>query len=264
MTLIIRTLIKNANREVYGFNLLDRWLKEVDKYADKIVMIDDNSDDGTFEKCRDYSDKITIKRTEMKDFYTQEQWMQNELWLMVGKFAKIGDWILALDSDELLESSFVSMKDIIMGIGGHKCYSLQFTHIWTPGHFRIGKYWGGAWTPRMFRYHALPMKTQLLPGIHMSGIPLYVKCFTPIPLSCAVMHYGYATDEVRKFKSEKYLKYSKQGGDIQCAKSVLEKPILVKLSDRLDIMKKMQLNPILSKKQQQNFIRKMGEVAIQS
>ena len=37
MKLIVRTLMKNANKQLYGFNLLDKWLKSVDKYADIIV-----------------------------------------------------------------------------------------------------------------------------------------------------------------------------------------------------------------------------------
>lgn len=224
-------------------------------------MVDDNSTDGTFEKCRDYSNKVIIQRSKVEDFYTQEQWMQDQIWNMCRNVAKNGDWILAIDSDEFLELSFLAMKDNLLNNGAFHVYSFQFIHIWGRGKFRVDSYWGGKWTPRLFRFHNLPMKTQLLPGIHLSGIPNYVKSHRKIAISCGLMHYGYATDELRKFKSEKYQKYSKNGADIGCAISVLEKPTLVKLKDRLNIMKELQLGNILDSIKLQEFIKGMHMVA---
>ena len=260
MKLIVRTLMKNANRELFGFNMLDRWLKEVDQYADKILIIDDDSTDGTFEKCRDYSDKIVIKRTDMDDFYTQEQFMNDEVWKLVRKYAKKGDWILALDSDEFLEPSFLKMKDSLLNNSAFQCYTLQFIHMWNEDSFRIDCVWGGRWVPRLFRFEDRPMKKfKLMKGVHMGGLPDYIKSYVKIPISCGTLHYGYSTDEMRKFKSEKYLKYSIHGGDKNCARSILQKPTLVKLNDRLKVMKEMRLGSIIQTYQLKIFIKKMGE-----
>lgn len=259
IALIVRTLIKNANREIYGFNMLDRWLEETDKYADKIIIIDDDSTDGTFEKCRDYSDKIVIKRTDFDDFYTQEQFMNDEVWELVRKHAKKDDWILALDSDEFLEPSFLTMKDSLLNNNAFKCYSLQFIHMWTEDSFRIDGVWGGRWVPRLFRFEDRSLKFNLVKGVHMGGLPIYIKSWVKIPISCGTLHYGYATDEMRKFKSEKYLKYSIYGGDKNCARSILEKPTLVKLSSRLKIMEEMKLDSVIQMDTLGIFIKEMGK-----
>lgn len=242
--------------------MLDRWLKEVDKYADKILIIDDDSTDGTFEKCKKYSKKIIIKRTDFDDFYTQEQFMNDEVWELVRKHAKEEDWILALDSDEFLEPSFLKMKDSIMQSINLKCYSFQWIHMWNKDSFRIDGVWGGRWIPRLFRFENKPMAVYLRKGIHLNGLPNYMKSYgAPIPLNCGVLHYGYSTNEMRKFKTEKYLAYSKVSGDIKCARNVLEKSLLVKLNDRLKIMEEMELKSIIPRGRIIEFIQKIGEKA---
>ncbi len=226
-------------------------------------MVDDNSTDGTFEKCRDYSNKLSIKRTKMEDYYRQEEWLYAEAWDFVREVAKEGDWIVTLDSDEILEPSFLTMKDSLMQNDNFNCYSFQLIHVWAKGHFRVGRFWGGRWKRMFFRFENHSMETQLKEGIHHGGFPRYaVKNYSPIPLSCGIMHYGYSTDEMRKFKTEKYLKYSKATGDIRCAQTILEKPILIKFEDRLKIMKELQLGPILNNPQIGEFIRGMEEKGI--
>lgn len=263
IALIVRTLFKNVNKEICGFNMLDRWLKETDKYADKILIIDDDSTDGTFEKCRDYSKKVIIKKSVFDDFYTQEQFMNDEVWELVRKHAKFGDWILAQDSDEFLEPSFIKMKySLMQNTNLFKCYTLQFIHMWNEDSFRIDGVWGGRWVPRFFRFEDEPMKLNLMKGVHMGGLPNYIKRYGKIPISCGTIHYGYATDEMRKFKSEKYLKYSIYGGDKACARSALEKPTLVKLSDRLKIMEEMKLGPVIQMDALGVFIKEMGKRVI--
>ena len=265
--LIVRTLIKNANYEVDGFNMLDKWLKEVDRYADLIIMVDDNSIDGTYEKCKEFSDKVIIERTKFKDFYTEEQFMQNEIWELIRKNAQEGDWVIAVDSDEIMEDSFVSMKDYLMNNKGANCYSFQFIHLWEKDAFRMDKMWGNRWAYRMFRFYDVKFKVRLRNEIHLNGLPDYVKGFEYIPSSCGTIHYGYYPKERRISKSEKYLQYAR-GGDLVCAKSILDNKVsLVKLQDRLDIMKEMNLNPILEtnnflyKDIFENFKRRMNERA---
>ena len=153
------------------------------------------------------------------------------------------------------------MKDELLNNGAFHCYSFQFIHIWEKGKFRVDSYWSGKWTPRLFRYQNLHMKPLLVEGIHLSGIPNYVRSNRKIATSCGLMHYGYATDELRKFKSKKYLKYSKNGADIGCAHSIIAKPSLVRLSDRLEIIKELQLSHIMSDFQVKEMVRGMSEVS---
>jgi len=257
-------LIKNTNHNLNGVNLLDNWLKAVDKYADLIVMIDDNSTDGTFEKCKAYSDKVIIKKSKYKDFYTEEQYMQQEVWELIRKNAIDGDWVLAVDSDEFMEESFIGMKQSLMKNKGANCYSFQFIHVWTKDAFRVDDVWGYRWAYRMFRFYDIDFKVWLRKGIHFGGLPEYVTGYHHIPTSCGAIHYGYYPESMKQSKSDNYLKYSK-GGDLVAAKTIMDEKIrLITFYDRKKIMRDMKLPALLNKNVLNEFKQKLGEASYES
>lgn len=232
MSLIVRCLMKDVNSKKIGKeNMLDKWLSHVCSFADKVIIVDDNSTDGTYEKCKSYSDKIKIIESKVEDFYTEEQWMHLEVWNLVRKHAKRGDWILALDSDEFLEEYFIENREELMKDQTSVIYCFEFIHMWDLKNFRTDSYWGNKWTHRLFKFIDEEFKPKIKNGLHLSGMPQYTSSLKRINLECGIIHYGYHTKEMREFKSKKYQEYG-DDEDKKCASTILEKPTLMKLETR--------------------------------
>ena len=94
-------------------NILRRCLDSV-KWADEIVIIDDNSTDRTHEIAKEYTNKV-VSHPLNEDFVAQRN---------LGIKYCSGDWILEMDSDERM---MTELKDDIMGLLEHGSDMSAFT-----------------------------------------------------------------------------------------------------------------------------------------
>ena len=109
----ISVVILTRNEE----GILRRCLESV-KWADEIVIIDDNSTDRTLEIAKDYTDKIISHPLE-GDFVAQRN---------LGIKHSLGDWILEMDSDEVMTEK---LKNDILGLleRGSELSAFRFRRI---------------------------------------------------------------------------------------------------------------------------------------
>lgn len=227
MGIIVKSLIRNVNsKKIAGKNLLDEWLNHLDKFADKICIADNMSDDGTFEKCQKHP-KVVIERSDY-DFVYQEQWIQGHAWDIVNRVAKEGDWVFVLDSDEFVDEAFLSFYKEMIAVEIKCNYFFPMRHMWNLSECRTGKYWAGG-DGRLFPYQQRKFKEVMKEGLHNGGIPQYAKDMKKLHVDINIYHYGYHTEELRKAKSEFYkanINGNRQG-DLNVANSILEDAGLV-------------------------------------
>ena len=95
--LSVTILTKNEEKRV-----LRECLESV-KWADEIIVVDDESSDRTVEMCREYTDKIFVRKM-VDGFSRQRQYSFQR---------SSGGWILILDADQTVAGA---LKDEILGI----------------------------------------------------------------------------------------------------------------------------------------------------
>jgi hypothetical protein len=216
-------------------NEADRYLDEVltkaRRYSDKIVILDDNSDDNSIEVAEKH--KATVYTHEEESlFWTQEHTLREYLWKQIlPREAEPGDWILALDADEILGEQFQCSKDIILRQENVNTYSFQIWEAWGDRtKIRIDGSWNplGKHTPMMTRYQ--PSLNYQFPriGLHCGRLPMNVQS-PMIPSGCSVLHLGWANPEEHAEKIERYTKADKNPHPVmkQHYESMLQPPELI-------------------------------------
>ena len=110
---------------------IGRVLESIAEIADEIIVIvDTNSTDNTFEICQQFTDQVSVE--EWRGFLNQK----NEALRRCS-----GDWILDLDSDEVVTPEL--KKEIIEAISSNQAQG-YFLNRRT---FYVGKYMHFAWQP---------------------------------------------------------------------------------------------------------------------
>lgn len=192
-------------------NEADRYLPEVltdaHVYSDKIVVLDDHSTDNTREVCREH-DAIVYQHDYGKSiFWEREHTLREYLWKhILPREADPGDWILALDADEVMAEQFhVTLPKLMLQDHIHT-YTMQIWEAWGDKYkIRVD----GTWNPLTKQ---TPMMTRFLPqinyhfpqlGLHCGRVPMNIP--KPwVPSGCGVLHWGWADSEEHREKYERY------------------------------------------------------------
>ena len=231
-------------------------MENISKIADKIIILDNQSDDGTYEKVIKH-DKVICKRSNL-DFFKYEQYLFAELWSLVRKHAKNEDMILLLSSDEFVDDNLIKNKDELISNSGKTIYFLHLVNMWDKDNFRIDNQWGYRLTSRLFRFIDTDFMEwrSLRKGIHNTFFPSYVKSFyykAGILNSCLI-HYGYSDINIRKRKFEAYFDVSEKKDKVMVSSMMDSNPQLIKL----DKLKKLMKNyNIMLSKQEWNEIKRL-------
>jgi len=151
------------------------------KWADEIIIVDDCSRDNTIEVCREYTDKIYLKKIE--NFGEQRNFS-------IGKAS--GDWILFFDSDERISEELKS--EIRENISGKSDCDYFYIPYKT---FYLGKWirhcgWGSA-VEKLFKKGALSFTARKVHEYRIvSGKAGYLKN--------TIYHYSYRSIEQHIYK----------------------------------------------------------------
>lgn len=196
-----------------GRNESNRYLEEVLKrlsgQVDKIIFTDDCSDDDTPEIASKYAEVFS---TSEPLFNEHEGKLRAFAWGNLNKFAKEGDWIVAIDCDEKLFS--VEGADIrnVLNSSEYDVVNVRFYHMWNETHFRVDKLWAPTNSSRIFRY----MKDGGFwnKKLACGSEPTYVSDWIKrrnfwIESGLVMQHLGYIRDED---KQDKYKRYSELDG----------------------------------------------------
>lgn len=226
--------------QVVGRNESDRFLSKVlerlRKQVDTIVFTDDCSTDNTMEIASEFAN---VYKTESQMFNVNEGKFRQHAWANVQKHAKEGDWIIAIDCDEMLYSSDdISNINIrnILNQSEKDVVNVRFYHMWNEFQYRVDKLWTPNNSTRIFRYMSNGVfKDRVLAcGAEPTYVTDWASQGNYWPNSGLVMqHLGYIHD---KDKAAKYQRYSEldggkfhQGSHIN---SILDKdPVLINWSN---------------------------------
>lgn len=225
--LYILTILKNR---MHPDMMFDKWLKTAYKLGDRLILLDNNSDDGTLEFLESFPDlekKMIIHSGENRDFTKYEPQIRESLWKLLREIATEDDWILNLDADEFPEEKFVQQREKLLSFLERNQYEgaqFKLCDMWDLDSYRID----GRWSPFFLRLYKFKNKPFGINGhgLHLSNIPLYtheIKKEKIYTCELRIKHYSIHTEEFRKEKHGYYTNNSSTELDLEHAQSIFSK-----------------------------------------
>lgn len=196
--------------QMVGRNESSRYLREVLEHlstqVDKIVFTDDCSEDDTMEIASEYAE---VFRTPEPLFSKHEGMLRSFAWSNLEKFAKVGDWILAIDCDEKLYHSENEELKSVLSRSPYDVVSIKFYHMWNETQYRVDKLWAPTISSRAFRF--LQDGKFLDRALACGSEPIYVREMISkrnfwIESGLKMQHLGYILDSDKSSKFERYQK----------------------------------------------------------
>lgn len=197
---------------------LEKALEQMKAICDRVVVIDDNSTDYTYEICLDFLREIDVLyRNAERKWHNKEYELRQQLWDITTAKASEGDIIVCFDADELItekditqfkkELEWLKSSEEADGIG-YRLYDM-----WSNSHYRDDQYWRahkGIWN-FVIKYKPERFEGFKETGLHCGRFP-QVK--TPLNLAMSgvkVKHMGWSREEDRKKKYERYMRNDPNG-----------------------------------------------------
>ena len=194
-----------------GRNEASKYLPEVlerlKSQVDEIVFTDDCSDDNTAEVAAKYAN---VYKTPKPMFTTHEGRLRRYAWLNLENHATEGDWIIAIDCDEMLyDSSDITKTDIrqILNSSEKDVVNVRFYHMWNDTQYRVDKLWAPNNSSRIFRF--MSGATFRDRALACGSEPTYVTDLINqrnyfVNSNLIMQHLGYIKDEDKQSKYERY------------------------------------------------------------
>lgn len=185
---------------------LDLVLERLSKQVDKIIFTDDCSTDDTPNIAAKYG---VVYSTKENLFVKDEAQLRTESWNNLSNHAKPGDWIVAIDADEVLFClNNESLKDTLK-LSPYDVVCVKRVELWNNTSFRVDKLWGIQMVQRIFRY--APDGVFENKRLACGSEPTYVKEWISrrnywVYNDIRMVHLGYARDEDKKEKYDRYMK----------------------------------------------------------
>lgn len=229
-----RTKVKAKNNKVTLSMLVrnegDRYLKKVLKnalnYIDEAVILDDGSDDNTVDICREILKDIphTIVSNKTSGFHNEIN-LRKQQWELTIKTNP--EWILCLDADEIFEDKFKYEIKNLIDQPYYDYFSFRLYDFWDENHYREDNYWKAHSNYRTFlvRYQPAFKYIWQETSQHCGRLPINIYKLPGAISRMRIKHYGWAKEEDRKEKYERYMKLDREGknGDLDQYKSILDK-----------------------------------------
>lgn len=179
-------------------------LRSVEKYCDGIILLDDDSQDDTYEIAQ--SDKLLLKAKKVRTEFNDKQ--NRNILLDIASFFK-AEWFIFIDADERFDDRFVDLREVM------KQDDVNTVGVWIANLWDSMEMYrtdmedthpfsqNGLWFRwRMFRNKGW-MQLQIDRRLHFSTVPYRTKGKDWISESL-LLHYGYLEEIVRRKKYEFY------------------------------------------------------------
>jgi glycosyltransferase involved in cell wall biosynthesis len=222
--------------QIVGRNEQGRYLEEVlqrlSHQVDNIIFTDDCSDDNTLSIAKKYS--ITYQTPEPL-FSKHEGQLRSFAWGNLCNHAKVGDWIVAIDCDEMLyrkdDLDNLNIKEILSK-SEFDVVNVKFYHMWNKNQYRQDKLWAPTNSSRIFRFRENGgfINKRLACGSEPSYVIDWIRQKNYWPGSGLIMkHMGYEKDEDKTAKYERYCTLDKgEFHNIKHIESIMdENPTLI-------------------------------------
>lgn len=184
---------------------IDRVIQSIQPVCNRILILDDHSDDGTPEICESLG--CTVFRSEFEGIHEarDKDYLLEQVW---AAGAKVGDWCLMIDGDEMLYAPDVPvlLEWIKRGkVGG---YSLPILYLWdSENQVRVDGVYKSFRRPSVFRLVDNPklqfQVTEFGGNFHCSSVPQhYIGCANVNLIPARLLHFGYMhkADRIRKYE----------------------------------------------------------------
>jgi len=199
--------------QMVGKNESNRFLEPVlqrlSTQVDKIIFTDDCSDDNTAEIASKYAE---VFKTDKTLFTENEGNLRSNAWRNLEKFAKEGDWVVAIDCDEMLyQDRDLDLKHVL-DQSPYDVVNVRFYHMWNETQYRVDKLWAPNNSSRIFRYrdHGTFFDKKLACGSEPTYVVEWVRQRNYFLHSGLIMqHLGYARDEDKVSKYNRYISIDK-------------------------------------------------------
>lgn len=222
--------------QMVGRNEEGRYLEEVldrlSQQVDKIIFTDDCSDDNTAKIAAKYCE---VYSTPEPLFTKHEGQLRAFAWGHMSQHAKLGDWIIAIDCDEMLyNKNDISNIDIssVLANSPYDVVNVRFYHMWNETQWRTDKLWAPNNSSRIFKFRENGgfANRKLACGSEPTYVLEWIRARNFWLHSGLVMkHLGYVKDEDKISKHQRYS--TLDGGEfhaINHINSIIDKnPVLV-------------------------------------
>ncbi len=188
---------------------LEPVLQRLSTQVDKIIFTDDCSDDNTAEIASKYAE---VFKTDKTLFTENEGNLRSNAWRNLEKFAKEGDWVVAIDCDEMLyQDRDLDLKHVL-DQSPYDVVNVRFYHMWNETQYRVDKLWAPNNSSRIFRYrdHGTFFDKKLACGSEPTYVVEWVRQRNYFLHSGLMMqHLGYVRDEDKVSKYNRYISIDK-------------------------------------------------------
>jgi glycosyltransferase involved in cell wall biosynthesis len=197
--------------QMVGRNEEKRFLKEVlqrlSVQVDEIVFTDDCSEDNTYSIASNFCHTY---KTNEPTFQVHEGRLRSFAWNNLSKHAKPGDWIIAIDCDEMLYSkNNLNSLDIksILSKSEKDVVNVRFYHMWNFTQYRVDKLWAPNNSSRIFRFVSGGIFADKV--LASGSEPTYVSNWIMqknfwVDSGLVMQHLGYIHNEDKEKKYERY------------------------------------------------------------
>lgn len=201
MKIIALCCFRNASNYLPGF------VSNLEPYVDSFMFIDDRSLPFHSKASRDIlgdCEKASVLlnragRTE-KDFRYE---VRNRQILIREAIAEAADWLLCLDADERVETTFLRNMRKVIENQPNDAYSLRVRDIWNRDEqYRVDGIWGTKTKPVLFDANnpdAL-MGIKIKSGLHQP----WIRTIPPTPCEANLYHLGSLTPDLRFTRVERH------------------------------------------------------------
>ena len=184
-----------SNRYLHGtLNHLSQWV-------DKIVVLDDASEDNTFNIAQRNKKTITYKNEQCM-FKENESALRKKLWEFTVR--QNPEWILAIDADEIFEDRIIDEIPLLINQDYYDAVYFRIFDFWSSdNYYRTDGAWNPwiKFSPFLIRYN--PNIPYFWPNIeiHCGRFPKPCDDFIPYYSDIRIKHFGWANpkDHYAKF-----------------------------------------------------------------
>lgn len=207
-------------------------LERVKNQVDKIIFTDDCSTDNTAEIAAQYAEVYVNKESL---FATNEGLLRANAWKNLEQHASEGDWVIAIDCDEMLyDINNLSSNDIrvVLDKSPFDVVNVRFYHMWNRSQYRVDKLWAPNNSSRIFRFKTDGqfLDRKLACGSEPTYVTEDIKRRNYWLNSGLIMqHLGYVNDDDKQNKYMRYMNLDKgEFHNIKHIESIIDaNPILI-------------------------------------
>lgn len=233
MTRVIGSIVIKNEMDRY----LERCILHAKTFLDEIFVYDDRSTDGSAELCADLGCTVVTRPFDLASFIEHEGQFRYAAWKAFEEAMKPDNrtWVFSFDADEFMvasngdvETELFSVinkanKANMIGVILHfpEIFKIEDNQLF----YRVDGFWNTVRGPRLFRY--LPNASWKNKPMGCGSEPTYVSAATSLNQNdLKVLHLGYARDEDKKSKYERYSSLEEHGHNNSHIESIIEKPVL--------------------------------------